>query len=57
MEIEGIIPIKDKENNLIAIVYNDIKNRICRIFLTKECNMEDMKTLLTNITSKTEIEI
>ena len=43
--LEGVLTIKDSSNNLVAVVYNDTTNRVCRVFTVKECGIDDIQTL------------
>lgn len=45
-EFESVLTIKDKKGILIAIVWNDMKNRSCKIFGVNEYGLEDIKTLM-----------
>jgi len=51
MEQEGFLPILDAENNLLAVVRNDIKRRSQIFYLTKEANSEDVAEVLKKISS------
>ena len=48
-ELEGTLTIKDKEGNLIAIIYNDIKNRRTQVFSIKEMGLDNIKELIETI--------
>lgn len=49
-ELEGVLTIKDKDKNLIAIVYNDLQKRSQVFFRVAECGAEDIKNLLETLT-------
>lgn len=44
--METIIPITDKEGNLVGIVYNDMKRRAQVFYAVKEMGMDEIKDLL-----------
>jgi hypothetical protein len=51
-ELESVLAIKDKDGNLIAIVYNNLKKKSQIFYKTKECGSEDIKTLLEDLFAK-----
>lgn len=44
--MESILPIKDKDGNLIGIVYADIKRRSKVFYSVKEMDMDDIASVL-----------
>jgi hypothetical protein len=51
-EMESVLAIKDKDGNLIAVVFNNLKKKSQIFYKTKECGTEDIKTLLEDLLAK-----
>jgi len=51
-ELESVLAIKDKDGNLIAIVFNNLNKKSQIFYKTKECGSEDIKTLLEDLLTK-----
>lgn len=47
--IEPIVPIRSKEGELLAIIYNDTKRRSTNIYGVKEYKLEEVKKLLEEL--------
>ena len=47
-ELIGVLTIKDKDENLIAIVYNDMKRRAQIFYKVEEMGVDEIKSLLDN---------
>lgn len=50
--MESVLAIKDKDGNLIAVVFNNLKKKSQIFYKTKECGTEDIKTLLEDLLVK-----
>lgn len=55
-ELEGVLTVKDKDGNLIAVVFNDMKKKSQVFYKVKECGAEDIKQLLEDIIATTQHE-
>ena len=51
-ELEGVLTIKNKEGELVAMVYNDVKRRTQVFYKVSEAGAEDIKSLLDNLVEK-----
>lgn len=52
-ELETVLTIKDKQGNLEAIVYCDMKKRSQIFHKVTECGAEEIKLLLEKIATQT----
>lgn len=53
--IEAIVPIRSKEGELIAIIYNDIKRKSTNIYGVKEYKLEEIKKLFEDLQTITKV--
>lgn len=47
--LEGVLTIKSKEGDLVAIGFNDMKKRSIILYSVKEMGIDDVKVLLDNM--------
>lgn len=51
-ELVGVLTIQDKSNELVAVVYNDLKTRNQTFYSVKKMGVDDIKSLLEKANEK-----